>query len=70
MTAARECAGLQRNPAGARRMTDGNAVGQHPRKYAVLSLFAALFGVFYTAIVVSVFVGLAQSAKGGARGNE
>jgi hypothetical protein len=33
-----------------------------------LSLFAALFGVFYTAIVVSVFVGLAQSAKGG--GNE
>ena len=29
-----------------------------------LSLFAALFGVFYTAIVVSVFVGLAQSAKG------
>jgi hypothetical protein len=34
-----------------------------------LSLFAALFGVFYTAIVVSVFVGLAQSAKGG-NGNE
>jgi hypothetical protein len=30
-----------------------------------LSLFAALFGVFYTAVVVSVFVGLAQSAKGG-----
>jgi hypothetical protein len=30
-----------------------------------LSLFAALFGVFYTAIVVSVFVGLAQSARGG-----
>ena len=30
-----------------------------------LSLFAALFGVFYTAIVVSVFVGLAQSAKAG-----
>jgi Ion channel len=30
-----------------------------------LSLFAALFGVFYTAIVVSVFVGLAQSGKGG-----
>jgi len=28
------------------------------------SLFAALFGVFYTAIVVSVFVGLAQSGKG------
>ena len=27
------------------------------------SLFAALFGVFYTAIVVSVFVGLAQSGK-------
>jgi hypothetical protein len=34
-----------------------------------LSLFAALFGVFYTAVVVSVFVGLAQSAKGG-DGNE
>ena len=30
-----------------------------------LSLFAALFGVFYTAVVVSVFVGLAQSAKSG-----
>jgi Ion channel len=30
-----------------------------------LSLFAALFGVFYTAIVVSVFVGLAQSARAG-----
>jgi hypothetical protein len=30
-----------------------------------LSLFAALFGVFYTAVVVSVFVRLAQSAKGG-----
>jgi hypothetical protein len=29
-----------------------------------LSLFAALFGVFYTAVVVSVFVGLARSAKG------
>ena len=29
-----------------------------------LSLFAALFGVFYTAVVVSVFVGLAQSTKG------
>ena len=28
-----------------------------------LSLFAALFGVFYTAIVVSVFVALAQSGK-------
>jgi hypothetical protein len=28
-----------------------------------LSLFATLFGVFYTAVVVSVFVGLAQSAK-------
>ena len=28
-----------------------------------LSLFAALFGVFYTAIVVSVFVGLAQNGK-------
>jgi hypothetical protein len=28
-----------------------------------LSLFAALFGVFYTAVVVSVFVGLAQSGS-------
>ena len=28
-----------------------------------LSLFAALFGVFYTAVVVSMFVGLAQSGK-------
>ena len=28
-----------------------------------LSLFAALFGVFYTAVVVSAFVGLAQSGK-------
>jgi hypothetical protein len=28
-----------------------------------LSLFAALFGVFYTAVVVSQFVGLAQNAK-------
>jgi len=28
-----------------------------------LSLFAALFGVFYTAVVVSQFVGLAQKAK-------
>jgi hypothetical protein len=28
-----------------------------------LSLFAALFGVFYTAIVVSQFVGLAQGAR-------
>jgi hypothetical protein len=27
-----------------------------------LSLFAALFGMFYTAIVVAQFVGLAQSA--------
>jgi len=27
-----------------------------------LSLFAALFGMFYTAIVVSQFVGLAQAA--------
>ena len=35
-----------------------------------LSLFAALFGVFYTAVVVSVFVGLAQSGKGGRRDNE
>jgi hypothetical protein len=32
-----------------------------------LSLFAALFGVFYTAVVVSQFVGLAQSAKGALR---
>jgi hypothetical protein len=30
-----------------------------------LSLFAAMFGVFYTAIVVSVFVGLARSPKAG-----
>jgi len=35
-----------------------------------LSLFAALFGVFYTAIVVSVFVGLAQSARGGGQADE
>ena len=35
-----------------------------------LSLFAALFGVFYTAVVVSVFVGLAQSAKSGGRSDE
>jgi voltage-gated potassium channel len=28
-----------------------------------LSLFAALFGVFYTAVVISQFVGLAQNAK-------
>jgi hypothetical protein len=28
-----------------------------------LSLFAALFGVFYTAVVVSQFVGLAQKPK-------
>ena len=35
-----------------------------------LSLFAALFGVFYTAIVVSVFVGLAQSAKAGGQEDE
>jgi hypothetical protein len=28
-----------------------------------LSLFSALFGVFYTAVVVSQFVGLAQSGK-------
>ena len=28
-----------------------------------LSLFAALFGVFYTAVVVSQFVGLAQKAN-------
>ena len=34
------------------------------------SLFAALFGVFYTAVVVSQFVGLAQSGKGGGRDNE
>lgn len=30
-----------------------------------LSLFAALFGLFYTAIVVAQFVGLAQSRSGG-----
>jgi hypothetical protein len=35
-----------------------------------LSLFATLFGVFYTAVVVSVFVGLAQSRKGSGSGNE
>jgi hypothetical protein len=29
-----------------------------------LSLFAALFGVFYTAVVVSQFVGLAHKPKG------
>ena len=29
----------------------------------VLSLFGALFGLFYTAVVVSQFVGLAQSGK-------
>ena len=28
-----------------------------------LSLFAALFGLFYTAVVVSQFVGLAQSGR-------
>ncbi len=28
-----------------------------------LSLFAALFGMFYTAVVVSQFVGLAQSGR-------
>jgi hypothetical protein len=33
-----------------------------------LSLFAALFGVFYTAVVISQFVGLARSAKGGGSG--
>jgi len=32
-----------------------------------LSLFAALFGLFYTAIVVAQFVGLAQSGSGGNR---
>jgi voltage-gated potassium channel Kch len=32
-----------------------------------LSLFAALFGVFYTAVVISQFVGLAQAAKRGGR---
>ncbi len=31
-----------------------------------LSLFAALFGMFYTAVVVAQFVGLAQSAAGDA----
>jgi len=35
-----------------------------------LSLFAALFGVFYTAVVVSQFVGLAQSGKREADGDE
>jgi len=35
-----------------------------------LSLFAALFGVFYTAVVVSVFVGLAQSGKRQSRDDE
>jgi len=35
-----------------------------------LSLFAALFGVFYTAVVVSVLVGLAQSAKSGGKADE
>jgi hypothetical protein len=30
-----------------------------------ISLFSTLFGVFYTAIVVSQFVGLAQARKGG-----
>ena len=34
-----------------------------------LSLFAALFGLFYTAIVVAQFVGLAQSGGGGDRDN-
>ena len=34
-----------------------------------LSLFAALFGVFYTAVVVSQFVGLAQSAPRQPPGN-
>jgi hypothetical protein len=32
-----------------------------------LSLFAALFGLFYTAIVVAQFVGLAQSGSGSDR---
>jgi hypothetical protein len=32
-----------------------------------LSLFAALFGLFYTAIVVAQFVGMAQSGGGGDR---
>ena len=35
-----------------------------------LSLFAALFGVFYTAVVVSQFVGLAQSTKGKGQADE
>jgi hypothetical protein len=34
-----------------------------------LSLFAALFGLFYTAIVVAQFVGMAQSGGGGDRNN-
>jgi hypothetical protein len=35
-----------------------------------LSLFAALFGVFYTAVVVSQFVGLAQGEKRQSRDDE
>jgi hypothetical protein len=35
-----------------------------------LSLFAALFGVFYTAIVVSQFVGLAQSGTHRTKGDD
>jgi hypothetical protein len=34
-----------------------------------LSLFAALFGLFYTAIVVAQFVGMAQSGSGDDRNN-
>jgi len=34
-----------------------------------LSVFAALFGVFYTAVVVSQFVGLAQSGRDGGQGS-
>lgn len=35
-----------------------------------LSLFAALFGLFYTAVVVSQFVGMAQSRRGDSHDDE
>ena len=35
-----------------------------------LGLFTTLFGVFYTAVVVSQFVGLAQSGRGGSPDDE
>jgi hypothetical protein len=35
-----------------------------------VSLFSTLFGVFYTAVVVSQFVGLAQSGKGRGQDND